>query len=602
MGCFDVACGVSGITIKHGDDALMLLLIPYTDYPGSIDLLKRTVQLDVGMQQVFNEGPLGMYMPFCLPIRGKYNDYGSLENIKPDETTKALTKYFGCPVEQLLGIIQRGKYGRLHDDEVTSVFGNDVKVSRYSSRGGVTKEWLVEAGFEERDGKFYHPKVPTVVKFDADVKGPIKTEDPMAYIVFKPKETGKGEDAHIMYWDVNASKYNERRAESDLSGFCNTFMENTKALGWSSNNYGVALGIDDAKLQKAVLATKLSGMFIDGKVYDKLTSKVRTNSYYEENDGILHGYMNMFLMDKMGFERAGMMNTKTLEKAPDVPGRPTYKHYDLHLFYKHPQAKDFLFSVPLTRGMATDMYKVGKDGKPVKIENYQPKKNKSYHPFSPSGLETMFRGEVGTPLDLSGLENVTPFDITIESIQDYYRRSTADEKRLKELKDKVWSDKEKTDAEKEDLMELFELGGSSDRDYDKQVLGYFNFPLVHQFYRKHFENPKEPFKHACKKFKNFSVSLWGINRPLMPSCHFGQHGEYMDQVNFNNLVKEALVEKFVKSNDDGIGPRHDFERMLVALYGQHVSYTPPGGKEVQYSSKNVVVAKWDLHDGYGYFV
>jgi hypothetical protein len=32
MGCFDVSCGISSITIKDGDPALLFLMVPYTEY------------------------------------------------------------------------------------------------------------------------------------------------------------------------------------------------------------------------------------------------------------------------------------------------------------------------------------------------------------------------------------------------------------------------------------------------------------------------------------------------------------------------------------------------------------------------------------------
>lgn len=56
MGCFDVSCGISNITIKHGDEALLLLIAPRTEYPMSLTYERdKNVEIDKGLFQVFNE-------------------------------------------------------------------------------------------------------------------------------------------------------------------------------------------------------------------------------------------------------------------------------------------------------------------------------------------------------------------------------------------------------------------------------------------------------------------------------------------------------------------------------------------------------------------
>ena len=71
MRCFDISCGISSITIKHGYPALLLLMVPYTEYAQSTENLGDKIEIEPRLQHVFNEGPLGMYIPFCRTKKEK---------------------------------------------------------------------------------------------------------------------------------------------------------------------------------------------------------------------------------------------------------------------------------------------------------------------------------------------------------------------------------------------------------------------------------------------------------------------------------------------------------------------------------------------------
>ena len=51
------------------------------------------------------------FIPFCFPIEGTYNDYGSLENIVHNENTKAIETFLGITIEEFIELIteNRGK-------------------------------------------------------------------------------------------------------------------------------------------------------------------------------------------------------------------------------------------------------------------------------------------------------------------------------------------------------------------------------------------------------------------------------------------------------------------------------------------------------------
>lgn len=78
MGCFNVACNLSGLPICHGDRIKLLITIPPMAgskatslcYPGDI----RT--------------------PCFLPISGKYDDYGAIEEVVEDNNTALIVSFF----------------------------------------------------------------------------------------------------------------------------------------------------------------------------------------------------------------------------------------------------------------------------------------------------------------------------------------------------------------------------------------------------------------------------------------------------------------------------------------------------------------------------
>ena len=604
MGSFDVSCGISSMTIKHGDSAMLLLLIPQTNYPDSVDLLKSKVEIEVGVNQVFNEGAQGLYMPFCLPLKGKYNDYGSLEELVKDETYIALTKYFEATFDQIMSVIHNGKYGSLFDEEILSIYGTGL-IKGYHGDKTITKKWLEKAGFVEKDGKFYHPEVTNIIKMGKDGKI-VKTNEQKAYVEFKvPKNSSeKGIMPHIVYWENE--KWNEtwQREQKD---FCKTFMEETKPMGWFSSDVGVAIGIKPESLKKAMLLMKISGMFIDGKFYDSFTKYVKTNEYYAKNGAsLMDAYMNKYMMDLLGFKHEGFIDDETKKPLDEKLESYEIRHKKSYL-YSHKDAPGFKFSVRASHSMATDMYKV--EGTKLKeIKTYNGGNSKSYHPFHPRGLAEMFEGVTGNKLDVSGLDGVTSFDVTLLKIQDLLEYREVGKKKQKELKillDAFPKDV-KSDEKDKILNQYFSLVDKSEsRENGKEALGDFNFPLVYDFYENAFSKPTTKFKDTCQRYKNFMISLWGINRLLMPSSHFGQHGEYINQLEFTNIIANVLKEKMLSGYSSEFTVKKDLDRALELLHGKvkKAVTTKKGKSEITFSDESdKEVAVWSDEEGYGYLL
>lgn len=78
MGCWNATCGISNLAITYGSDVVC------------IPILLENSRNEVAGQCYIDD----MYSPFCLPIFGKYNDYGAMENIILDETAKSTLRIF----------------------------------------------------------------------------------------------------------------------------------------------------------------------------------------------------------------------------------------------------------------------------------------------------------------------------------------------------------------------------------------------------------------------------------------------------------------------------------------------------------------------------
>jgi hypothetical protein len=75
MGSWSVYCGISQIAITASDECVLLPL-------------KENKRGD----------SYSPYLPATLPIFGKYDDYGGIENIEEDDNTKLIEKYFGISI------------------------------------------------------------------------------------------------------------------------------------------------------------------------------------------------------------------------------------------------------------------------------------------------------------------------------------------------------------------------------------------------------------------------------------------------------------------------------------------------------------------------
>ena len=108
MGSFSVACGITKLTISCGDRCLLLPLIIPESFDSKEFKMTRENYVRIRAEHMFLHNT-DMWEPFCFPIRGEYNDYGSIENIEKDKNTEILEKYLGISIEDFVSLITDGR-------------------------------------------------------------------------------------------------------------------------------------------------------------------------------------------------------------------------------------------------------------------------------------------------------------------------------------------------------------------------------------------------------------------------------------------------------------------------------------------------------------
>lgn len=109
MGSYCVSGSVSHLAIHDGDDVVLIALGIEQEKVMPIHNL------------ISNEGSGMHYTPAFLPIRGKYNDYGTIDNIVKDDHTALLEAHFNIGIEQIVMLLSGERPSRYNAslDEVS---------------------------------------------------------------------------------------------------------------------------------------------------------------------------------------------------------------------------------------------------------------------------------------------------------------------------------------------------------------------------------------------------------------------------------------------------------------------------------------------------
>lgn len=269
MGCFNVSCAVSHITIHEGDRTFLFPLLPnINEYNYYLNKRRDDGTVTIGPASQYLH-PDEHFIPFCFPIEGTYNDYGSLENIVHNENTKAIETFLGITIEEFIELVTENRGKDVYDQYDTFY---DVFFTKKELMNDTVdfEDFLIGMGFKENYAEYESPDG--------------------SYFVQKVTEN---------VYDIIEKDGNTKRL-SIQSRLKKNLLEIHKTLT------GQYLGVENPNI---VIMEKLSAMFVHGDIYDFLTKKeeslkmkpedIRISRYFLQQLGFSYTDEDMYEKDKI---------------------------------------------------------------------------------------------------------------------------------------------------------------------------------------------------------------------------------------------------------------------------------------------------------------
>lgn len=247
MGSFNVGCSMSNISIGAGDEVAFFLLIP-----NNSEWITNSLTLKPSSALIY---PNDYFNLFSFPIFGKYDDYGSICDIKKDKNVELLEHYFKAPINTLMDIVT-GRKGIF--DRFSSTCKHYLPYYELLDDYNVdlTESFLTAIGFKLEKDIYIHHQCPYAVKL---IKQDQEDSTKYSYL-FIDLEIDK-----VVEPSRNYSSCKKRSLLEDI-------YELT----------GNVIGIDQETLEKIQLIENLSGMFVEKSIYDALVKNNIDYSYYKE--------------------------------------------------------------------------------------------------------------------------------------------------------------------------------------------------------------------------------------------------------------------------------------------------------------------------------
>lgn len=257
MGCFNVACSVSSISINDGTPVAFIPLHPDFGYQEKVHRIEPTSTI-LHPNEYFN--------PLTLPIFGRYDDYGSIDSIQRDDNVKAIEATFGMPIEQFIEI---ATCNRRDINDTNSALFKAYAVHQDILRYGVevlTPHFFKCLGFDttsttSSESVYSYPDIPYKVIVSND-------GDNIKYSIADEQGT---------VLRKNFGPYSNK-----------TFLEDFYALS------GYHMNVAADRQRYVDLFQQISGMFVHGEIYDMMAndreSVVKNQSLYDHLQTKIYAY------------------------------------------------------------------------------------------------------------------------------------------------------------------------------------------------------------------------------------------------------------------------------------------------------------------------
>lgn len=222
MGCFNVVCSISNLSLNQGTKVGFIPLLP--------NAYGKVHQVAPSSSLIY---PNCYFNPFSLPIFGEYNDYGSLENIEENDNTKTIEAFFGISIEQFVAILTCGR-------DITDYYGELFKA--YAMHQNLMSNHAVKV-----DDAFL-----TALGFVHVGKKRYTYEEYPLYV--------EASDDNYQMYDTSGRLIGQRNGYGAKSQLMKDFEKKT----------GYLLLVPKEKQEKVKLIRTLSGMFVHRSIYEEL--------------------------------------------------------------------------------------------------------------------------------------------------------------------------------------------------------------------------------------------------------------------------------------------------------------------------------------------
>jgi hypothetical protein len=471
MGSFNVACSVSSLSINSGDEVLFFPLLP-THFSSS-----RPHEVGVHSTLIYSDC---YFTPFCLPIRGKYNDYGSVEDVVHDANTRAIEEFFGITIDQFIGSIT-GRQG--FTDTYSDLF------ETYSLHQNLLRSYET--------------------KFDDSF---------MLAIGFVKKENGRYQfEDHKLEIDVRASNGQYARGNHDAHFY---EVDGTLLYGAGPDHCfsvkefleryhkisGYMLNIPKDKQTIVKLLGSISCMFVHGDIYKSLSD------YTNRSDGsVLSMYVNDTFLRDHGFiditrDVEGLFAEDKNDRIKSTWHNPAYPY--------HIRVGDYGSSISYL--LKDDTHKYEKEQSVYSIKQF-------------TSDWTKLTGE---HFDVAALAAASKYDIYYDGFHNVIKSHYEELKRLKDLLNHplyAHDDTVKHELAMLNFKDPFSRFGNDNRDF----LGLFEkWEFFKDLYRKPIANGE--LKREFSDYRAFYWAMYSCNRFFFPAMNGEQSG--------NNKASKALYE------------------------------------------------------------
>lgn len=197
MGSWSVSCGVSNIAIVESQECVIIPL----------------------KENKYQSYTYFTHTPLTLPIFAKYNDYGGVNEIKKDDNTKIIEKYFGITIEEFVEYILNGP-ATYEREEVERIL---EKTSKPKLLKTIKPMWV--------DRKVYDYLSTETFNKDSDI--PIGSDFILKYLGFKLSK----KKSHI-------ERFTQKWVKGDIEVYSDGRYLMDKTLGYIygiNRTYGVSM-------------------------------------------------------------------------------------------------------------------------------------------------------------------------------------------------------------------------------------------------------------------------------------------------------------------------------------------------------------------------